>query len=246
MVGAAQYNKPLRHLTRLTLGVIMLLAIQNVLNQQQIKAVRSLLEQSRFTDGRLSAGLTARSVKNNEEIPQNSDVLNQLNTIVMSSLYNHPLYQAAVLPHRLASAFYARYTSGKFYGDHVDDPVMGPPGGRYRTDVSTTVFLNEPAEYKGGEIVIRGSLNDQAIKLNAGDAITYPSGSLHHVAEVTEGVRLVAVTWAQSLIRDAEKRELLFNLHKTRELLQKKYPDDKDVLNIDHSYINLVRMWSEI
>lgn len=224
----------------------MLLPIPNVLNQQQLKTVRSLLDQARFTDGRLSAGQTARRVKNNEEIPQSADVLAQLNNIVMTSLFNHPLYQAAVMPHRVATAFYARYTSGKFYGDHVDDPIMGPMGGRYRTDVSTTVFLSDPAEYQGGEIVIRTQHGDQKIKLNAGDAITYPSGSLHHVAEVTEGVRLVAVTWAQSLIRDADKRELLFNLHRTRELLQKKYPDDKEVLAIDHTYINLVRMWAEI
>ena len=84
------------------------------------------------------------------------------------------------------------------------------------------------------------------IKLAAGDCITYPSGSLHHVAEVTEGVRLVAVTWAQSMIRDPAQRELLFNLHKTRETLQKKYPDDPEVLKIDHTYINLVRMWAEV
>lgn len=224
----------------------MLLAIENVLTAQQITSVRSLLDQSRFTDGRLSAGQTARRVKNNEEIPANDAVLSQLNNIVMSSLVNHPLYQAAVMPHRVATAFYARYTSGRFYGDHVDDPLMGPMGGRYRTDVSTTVFLNDPAEYQGGEIVIRTQHGDQKIKLNAGDAITYPSGSLHHVAEITEGLRLVAVTWAQSLVREAEKRELLFNLHKTRELLQKKYPDDKEVLHIDHTYINLVRMWAEL
>jgi len=123
---------------------------------------------------------------------------------------------------------------------------MGPITGRYRTDVSTTVFLNEPDEYEGGEIVIRTATGSQQIKLSAGDAITYPSGSLHHVAEVTKGTRLVAVTWAQSMIRDADKRELLFNLHKTRESLQKKYPDDEEVLKVDHTYINLVRMWAEI
>lgn len=224
----------------------MLLPIQNVLTPQQLTTVRNVLDQARFTDGRLSAGQTARRVKNNEEIPANADVLNQLNNIVMTSLFNHPVYQAAVMPHRVATAFYARYTSGKFYGEHVDDPIMGPMGGRYRTDVSTTVFLNDPAEYQGGEIVIRSQHGDQKIKLAAGDAITYPSGNLHHVAEVTEGVRLVAVTWAQSLIRDADKRELLFNLHKTRELLQQKYPNDTEVLKIDHTYINLMRMWAEI
>jgi PKHD-type hydroxylase len=224
----------------------MLLPIHGVLNSDQLKTVRTLLDQSRFVDGRLSAGTTARKVKNNEEIPANTQTLAQLNNIVMNALFNHPVYQAGVLPHRLATAFYARYTPGKFYGDHVDDPVMGPAGGRYRTDVSTTVFLNHPEEYQGGEIVIRTHYGDQKIKLAAGDAITYPSGSLHHVAEVTEGVRLVAVTWAQSMVREPEKRELLYRLHQTRETLQQKYPEDKDIVNIDHTYINLMRMWTEI
>lgn len=224
----------------------MLISIPGVLNQTQLKQVRSILDSARFVDGRLSAGLTARKVKNNEEIPGDAAELSQLNHIVMNGLYNHPMYQSAVLPHRLATPFYARYSAGKSYGDHVDDPVMGPMTGRYRTDVSTTVFLNEPDEYQGGEIVITTAAGSQQIKLAAGDAITYPSGSLHHVAEVTEGTRLVAVTWAQSMVRDADKRELLFNLHKTRESLQKKYPNDEEVVKIDHAYINLVRMWAEI
>jgi len=224
----------------------MLISIPGILDQTQLKQIRSILDAARFVDGRLSAGLTARKVKNNEEIPADAQELNQLNHIVMNSLYNHPVYQSAVLPHRLATPFYARYSAGRAYGDHVDDPIMGPITGRYRTDVSTTVFLNEPDEYEGGEIVIRTATGSQQIKLSAGDAITYPSGSLHHVAEVTKGTRLVAVTWAQSMIRDADKRELLFNLHKTRESLQKKYPDDEEVLKVDHTYINLVRMWAEI
>lgn len=224
----------------------MLISIPGVLDPSQLKQIRSLLDKARFVDGRLSAGLTARKVKNNEEIPADAKELGQLNNIVMNGLYNHPVYQASVFPHRLATPFYARYSAGKQYGDHVDDPIMGPLTGRYRTDVSTTVFLNEPDEYDGGEIVIKTQTGSQQVKLAAGDAITYPSGSLHHVAEVTKGTRLVAVTWAQSMIRDADKRELLFNLHKTRESLQKKYPDDDEVVKIDHTYINLVRMWAEI
>jgi len=224
----------------------MLLAIPDVLNAEQLKNIRSLLENADYVDGRLSAGKTARKVKKNHELAPNSNLHNQLNNIVMNTLFNHPLYQAAVLPHRLATPFYARYQPGETYGQHVDDSIMGPMQGRYRTDVSTTIFLNEPADYDGGEIVIQSQIGEQKIKLAAGSAITYPSGSLHHVAEVTNGTRLVAVTWAQSLVRDAEKRELLFDLHNTREALQKKYPDDGEVVKVDHTYINLMRMWAEI
>jgi len=224
----------------------MLLAIPGVLTEHQLKTVRELLQNAHYVDGRLSAGITARKVKKNHELPADSELQNQLNNIVMNALFNHPLYQAAVLPHRQATPFYARYEPGEAYGNHVDDPVMGPMQGRYRTDVSTTLFLNEPEDYEGGEIVIQGQNGEQKIKLAAGSAITYPSGSLHRVAEVTKGTRLVAVTWAQSMVRDAEKRELLFNLYKTREALQKKYPDDEEVVKVDHTYINLMRMWAEI
>lgn len=224
----------------------MLLAIANVLTKEQINTVQQLLQDAPFVDGRLSAGTTARKVKNNTELAGDPKLQSQLNNIVMNALFNHPEYQAAVLPHRLATPFYARYQPGQTYGQHVDDPVMGPMQGRYRTDVSTTIFLNEPGDYEGGEIVIQGQLGEQKIKLPAGHAITYPSGSLHHVAEVTRGTRLVAVTWSQSMVRDAEKRELLYNLHKTRQTLQQKYPDDNEVLKIDHTYINLMRMWCEI
>ncbi|MCW9012351.1 MAG: Fe2+-dependent dioxygenase [Gammaproteobacteria bacterium] len=224
----------------------MLLPIPGILDQKQLKKVREILNNSRFVDGRLSAGLTARKVKNNEEIPQDAQVLNQLNHIVMNALYNHPVFQAGVIPHRVATPFYARYGKGQYYGDHVDDPIMGPMNGRYRTDVSTTVFLNEPDEYAGGETVIHTQYGERKVKLAAGDAITYPSGSLHHVAEVTDGTRLVAVTWTQSMVRDPAKRELLYELYRTRDALQKKMPDDEETTRLDHTYINLMRMWAEI
>jgi len=224
----------------------MLLAIPNVLSQEQLSKVTELLKDAHYVDGRLSAGTTARKVKKNHELPADSQLQGQLNNIVMNALFNHPMYQAAVLPHRQATPFYARYQPGEAYGFHVDDPVMGPMQGRYRTDVSTTVFLNNPDDYEGGEIVMQTQSGEQQFKLPAGFAITYPSGSLHRVAEVIKGERLVAVTWAQSMVRDAEKRELLYNLHKSREVLQNKYPDDEEVVKIDHTYINLVRMWSEI
>ena len=224
----------------------MLVIVPEVLNKDQLKKIRDLLQNADYVDGRLSAGKTARKVKKNHELAADSKLHGQLNNIVMNSLYNHPTYQAAVLPHRLATPFYARYEPGETYGQHVDDPIMGPMQGRYRTDVSTTIFLNDPEDYDGGEVVIQSATGENAFKLAAGSAITYPSGALHHVAEITRGTRLVAVTWAQSLIRDAEKRELLFNLHNTREALQKKYPDDKEVVKVDHTYINLMRMWAEI
>lgn len=129
----------------------MLIQLNQVLKPEQLDNVRRTLARAEFVDGKLSAGKVARAVKNNEELKTNTRLIELLNNEVMGSLVQHPVYQLAVLPLRIASPFYARYTSGMFYGDHVDDPIMGNNGLHYRADVSITVFLNEPGEYEGGD-----------------------------------------------------------------------------------------------
>ncbi len=223
----------------------MLLQIPKVLSKDKLTVIQAILAKSQFIDGKLSAGMAAERVKNNEEIAGDAREIQQLNNLVMGSLVQHPVYQSATLPIKIASPFYARYRPGMTYGDHVDDPVMGPPQGRYRSDVSTTVFLNEPDSYEGGELVIRTSFGDQRIKLPAGHAVVYPSSSLHHVAEVTQGERLVAVTWAQSMVRDAARRELLYELNQARENLLKQRPEEDATKRVDVAYVNLIRMWAE-
>lgn len=223
----------------------MLLEIPNVVPQDKLTVIRAILAKSQFVDGKLSAGMAAERVKNNEELASDTKEIQQLNNLVMGCLVQHPRYQSAALPIKIASPFYARYRPGMTYGDHVDDPVMGPPQGRYRSDVSTTVFLNEPEDYEGGDLVIRTSFGDQRIKLPAGHAVVYPSSSLHHVAEVTQGERLVAVTWAQSMVRDAARRELLFELNQARESLLKQRPEEDETKRVDVAYVNLIRMWAD-
>ncbi|EIJ36261.1 Fe2+-dependent dioxygenase [Thiothrix nivea] len=222
----------------------MLLKIKNVLDAQRLQEVQELLATGEFVDGRFSAGMEAAKVKNNQELSLNSPLHRRLNAMVMGPLVQHPEYQAAVLPLRVATAFYARYTPGMTYGFHVDDPVMGPMSGRYRTDVSTTVFLND--DYEGGEIVIRTSYGEEKIRGKAGDAIVYDSGSWHKVAEVTAGTRLVAVTWAQSLVKDPYQRELLYQLGKAREGVMEKLPQSDEASAISTVHINLLRMWSNV
>jgi len=224
----------------------MLVEIRNLLSSEQLKNIQEHLKKAEFIDGRLSAGSAATRVKNNQELGQGGQVVDYLNSIVMNALVAHPVYQAAVMPLRVASAIYARYQPGMHYGDHVDDPIMGPPGGVYRTDVSTTVFLNSADDYEGGELVIHTSFGEHRVKLNAGDAVTYPASSLHHVSEVSRGERLVAVTWAQSMIREPSRRELLYTLYKAKESLLAKRPDDPETAEVNTAYVNLVRMWSEL
>lgn len=224
----------------------MLIVIPGVLKPAQLEQVRALLKEAHFVDGRLSAGSSAKRVKHNQELRADAAQMERLNALVMGTLVQNALYQAAALPYRVATPFYARYSPGMRYGDHVDDPIMGPPGGQYRSDVSTTVCLNDPGEYEGGELVIRTPFGDQRLKPQAGDAVVYPSSSLHHVAEVTRGERLAAVTWAQSMVRDPQQRELLFQLYQAREKLLQERPQAGEATQIDHVYVNLVRMWAEL
>lgn len=224
----------------------MLIHIKGILDERRLAEVQSLLANAEFVDGKLSAGKEAGQVKQNEELSPNSPLRRRLDANVMSALVQHPEYQMAALPLKVATAFYARYQPGMTYGFHVDDPVMGPMQGRYRSDVSTTVFLNSADEYEGGELVIRTPYGEQRIKGEAGDAIVYPSGSWHKVEEVRSGVRLVAVTWAQSMVKSPEQRELLYQLAQTREGLLEKMPQADETANVSTVYSNLVRMWSEV
>lgn len=223
----------------------MLLRIPGVVGRAELDTVAELLREARFVDGRLSAGKAARRVKHNEELEPDAALLDRLNSMVMGALVRHPVYRSAALPLRIASPFYARYTPGMSYGLHVDDPVMGA-GERYRSDLSITVFLSEPQDYDGGELVIRTPFGDSQVKLPAGDAVLYPSSSLHRVAEVTRGARLVAVTWVQSLVRDPAQRELLHELNTAREQLLADAPEAETTAKVDLAYVNLVRMWSEV
>ena len=194
----------------------MIVQLQDVLNGKQLGQIRELIAGSGFVDGKLSAGMEARAVKNNEELAADDRTVNSLNRIVMGSLIRHTTYQAAAFPLRVAAPFYARYTEGMAYGEHVDDPVMGT-GDRYRSDIAITIFLSGPECYEGGELAISTSFGEQTVKLPAGDAILYPASNLHQVKEVTSGERLVAATWVQSMIRDPAKREVLFNLSRSRD-----------------------------
>jgi PKHD-type hydroxylase len=192
----------------------------------------------------MSAGSRASAVKNNQELDPKHAGIDELNEIVIGNLFRHPVFQSAVLPSRVSAAFFARYTAGMAYGDHIDDPIMGV-GNRYRCDVAITVFLSDPDSYDGGELEVRTPLGTQSIKLAAGNAFAYPASSLHGVSEVSRGERLVAVAWAQSLVRDGAKRELLYDLDIARQSLMRVTPKAEVTEKVDAVYANLVRMWAE-
>jgi PKHD-type hydroxylase len=223
----------------------MLLEIPGILNQPQLDKIHEVLEKAEFQDGRLTAGRYAARVKNNLEMKQDPQHMQTLVRIVMSALGHNDTFKSAALPFRVADPIFARYQPDMTYGDHVDDPIMGS-GQRFRTDVSMTLFLQPPETYEGGELVIRTSFGKRKVKLNAGDAVIYPSSSLHHVAPVQSGERLVCLAWIQSYVKDAHQRELLYELNLAREQLMKDKPESEITGYVDKSYANLVRMWSEL
>ena len=222
----------------------MLVHIEHVVSDSELLTIQDLLKNAKFRDGHLSAGMAAKQVKNNLEVAD-QNIITSLNDIVLNNVVRHPVYQQAALPHRIAAPFYVRYETGMEYGEHIDDPVMGQ-GDRYRSDLAMTIFLNSPNDYEGGELIIQTPYGEQSIKYDAGDAVLYPATTHHRIAKVTNGERLVAVTWVQSLIRSNEQRELLYQLSKTREKMLRKAPESDDTKRIDNTYVNLVRMWSEV
>ena len=224
----------------------MLVTIPNVLNKEDISVILDLMATANFREGTASAGSEAKRVKNNHEMFISEVEVQRLNNLVMGKLVQNPTYIATAFAAKIAAPYYAKYTEGMYYGNHVDDPVMGPANQRYRSDISLTIFLNEPDAYDGGELVINTPFGEQKVKLNAGDVVLYPSSSTHRVAEVTRGERLVAVTWLQSTVRDPAKREILYNLSQARETMIKTAADSKETEQLSNAYMNLVRMWSDI
>lgn len=224
----------------------MLVTIPEVLNKEDLSVIQDLMASANFHEGSLSAGSEAKRVKNNHEMFISDVEMQRLNNLLMGKLIQHPTYIATAFAAKIAAPYYAKYSEGMHYGKHVDDPVMGPANQRYRSDISITIFLNDPDNYAGGELIISTAFGEQKVKLNAGDAVLYPSSSTHQVAKVTRGERLVAVTWLQSTIRDPAKREILYNLSQARESLIQKSPESKELEQLSNGYVNLLRMWSDI
>jgi PKHD-type hydroxylase len=224
----------------------MLLVARGVLKPDELALAREWLSGVRFVDGKASAGAAARRVKRNLEAERGASALERLDEMVMGALARHPAYRAGALPLHAATPLYVRYQAGMEYGEHLDDPIMGAGGVRYRSDVAVTVFLNAPEEYDGGELAIRGAAGEQRIRLPAGDAVLYPAGTIHRVDPVTRGERLVAVTWVQSVVRDPARRELLYGLNLAREKLLARAPDSEETAQVNAAYLNLIRMWSDL
>jgi PKHD-type hydroxylase len=224
----------------------MLLHIPDVLSREQVTQMRAVLDAADWTDGRETVGAQGAQVKRNQQLPDASPLRRQLGEVVLAALAKNPLYHAAALPLRTLPPRFNRYQGGGQYGFHVDGAVMALSGeAQLRSDVSCTLFLSEPDEYDGGELIVNDTYGEHEVKLPAGDLIVYPSSSLHRVTPVTRGARVASFFWVQSLIRDDSRRRLLFELDSSIQRLTQGGADAAAVLQLTGIYHNLLRQWAE-
>lgn len=224
----------------------MLLHIPHILDREQVIRMRAALDGADWTDGRETVGAQGARVKRNRQLPDASPLRRQLGEVVLTALAKHPLYHAAALPMRTLPPRFNRYEGGGQYGSHVDGAVMAlDAASQLRSDISCTLFLSEPDDYDGGELIVSDTYGEHEVKLPAGDLIVYPSSSLHRVQPVTRGARLAAFFWVQSLIRDDSRRRLLFELDTSIQTLTRSGADAAAVLQLTGVYHNLLRQWAE-
>jgi PKHD-type hydroxylase len=224
----------------------MLLHIPDVLGPEQVAQMRAALDAADWTDGRETVGAQGAKVKRNQQLPDTSPLRRQLGEMVLAALVKNPLYHAATLPLRTLPPRFNRYEGGGEYGFHVDGAVMALSAqAQLRSDISCTLFLSEPDDYDGGELIVSDTYGEHEVKLPAGDLIVYPSSSLHRVTPVTRGARVASFFWVQSLVRDDSRRRLLFELDSSIQSLTRSGADADAVLQLTGVYHNLLRQWSE-
>lgn len=218
----------------------MILAIADVLSATDVAAIRQGLACASFVDGRATAGWSARLVKSNLQAEECAAV-SHLRDLVEERLRDHPVFSLAARPKTVIGPLFSRYAPGHSYGTHVDDALIAGA----RTDLSFTLFLGTPEEYDGGELIIDSPAGEEAFKLPAGSVITYPSTTLHRVAPVTRGDRLVAAGWVRSYVRDPAQRELLFDLETARRRLFDREGKTAEGDLLAKCAANLLRQWCE-
>lgn len=228
----------------------MLLQIPEVFSKAEVAALRARLDAGPWADGNATSGHQSATAKKNLQLPEESDVAKEVSALVVQALNANPMFVAAALPHTIFPPLFNRYEGGGEFGLHIDNAIRQSRNGgtiRIRSDLSATLFLSEPEDYDGGELIIEEMYGSQAIKLPAGDLVLYPSKSLHRVTPVTRGARVSSFMWMQSLVRDDADRETLFRLDiATQRVATKRGPKDQAVIELTGVYHNLLRRWTEV
>lgn len=225
----------------------MLIVIEHLLDAHEVSDFRDQLARADWIDGAQTAGTRSVAVKQNSQLDRGDAIGIALGHRILSKLGHHPLFQSASLAEKIWPPMFNRYENGGHYGTHVDSALMRLPEANLtiRSDLSATLFLSDPADYDGGELVIEGEYGGQAVKLAAGDMILYPSSSLHQVTPVTRGSRVCAIMWMQSAVADASARAMLFDLDQSIQALSAgRAKADTDIDRLIHVYHNLLRRWA--
>ncbi|HEX2547199.1 MAG TPA: Fe2+-dependent dioxygenase [Ramlibacter sp.] len=227
----------------------MLLHLKNILRPDELAQARALLaDAAPWVDGRSSAGAQAAGRKNNEQLAADSPEAAQLRALVLAALQRDAVFFSAALPRKIFNPLFNRYGgSHDHYGAHIDGAVLHSrhPAQWVRTDLSCTLFLADPGEYEGGELVIRQAQGEQRFKLPAGDLLLYPGSTLHEVTPVTRGTRLASFFWVESMVRSGDQRRLLFDMDMALLKLRARGDDDAAVVQLTGTYHNLLRMWAD-
>lgn len=223
--------------------------IPQVLSLEQVQYFRNEMEKVTWVDGKVTTGSLSAQVKSNQQLPEDHPITRHLGSIIVDALMQHPLFMSAALPLEILSPYFNHYESGEHFGFHVDNAIRwsNQTQRRIRTDLSCTLFLSDPEEYEGGDLVIEDTYGYHEIKLPAGDLILYPSTSVHEVTPVSSGCRLASFFWLQSMIRDDANRHMLFNLDQTIQNLRLELGDQHaEVTHLTSLYHNLIRKWAEM
>src|ERR1700742_31175 len=227
----------------------MLICIPDVLSKAEVAEFRRLMDAEAWEDGRSTAGAQSAEVKQNEQLRPDSPTARKLGERVITALTSNLQFIAAACPLRIFPPLFNRYHPGQFFGEHVDNCVRGDAltGFCIRTDLSVTLFLSEPDEYDGGELVIDDYYGSHQIKLEAGHLVLYPSTSLHLVTPLTRGVRTCSFFWLQSMIKDPLARRMTFDMDNTiQELVRRLGRNDPEVRKLTNIYHNFIRHWAEV
>jgi PKHD-type hydroxylase len=227
----------------------MLIHIPDVLTAEALSKCRAILEAAPWADGRITAGAQSAQVKNNRQLPEATPESDALRAIVLEHLNRNALFLSAALPKRIFPPLFNRYEgAANAFGNHIDNAVRicAATGERVRTDLSATLFLSDPDDYDGGELVIEDTYGSHAVKLAAGDMVLYPGSSLHRVEPVTRGARVASFFWMESMVRETERRRLLFEMDMAILELRETQGDSAPVVNLTGCYHNLLRMWADV
>lgn len=225
----------------------MLLHIPGVFTKDEVASLRARLDAGPWADGNATSGHQSATAKVNRQLPEDSAEAREVGQLVLQALHANPMFVSAALPHTIFPPLFNRYEGGEHFGVHVDNAIRQRGSVRIRSDLSCTLFLSEPEDYDGGELIIEEMYGPQSVKLPAGDLVLYPSKSLHRVTPVTRGARVSSFFWLQSLIRDDADRETLLRMDVAIQRVNAdKGPKDQAVLELTAVYHNLLRRWAEV